>query len=242
MKKTRRRWSSRTWALAGVGVTAVATFALSSLALDEARMDRPASAGQVAALPETPATTDADGDPLRMSVLSDSHAYNTGSWWRQTVATGTFPGIYLGTTASQPGAASTSLVPLLDQATATGGAVVVQVGANDLLSGRTPAQAADGIADLWQGVRDRGAEPVAALVPPSDEVPAAVVALNTAIRDAATAEGIPLLDVYSAVADTDGSWADGLTGDRRHANAAESDLMAKAAREQLPAVIAALED
>ncbi|AJW79903.1 SGNH/GDSL hydrolase family protein [Clavibacter michiganensis subsp. insidiosus] len=225
-------------------MTAAATLALSSFALDEARTERPGNAGQVAAVPEASAAAvaDADDGPLLMSVLSDSHAYNTGSWWRQTVATGTFPGIYLGTTASQPGAASTSLVPLLDQATATGGAVVVQVGTNDLLSGRTPAQAVDGIAALWEGVRDRGAEPVAALVPPSDEVPEEVLALNEAIRDAATAEDVPLLDVYSTVADADGSWADGLTVDRRHANDAGSDLMAQAAREQLPAVIAALGD
>jgi lysophospholipase L1-like esterase len=220
-------------------VVGVAVLTLAGVALGQARQERPANAGTVAMAPDVEPTD--DSDPFLMSILSDSHAFNADSWWRQTIATGRFPGAYLGAFESQPGAATTSLEPKLDAATSKGGAVVVQAGTNDLLSKRTPEQAVEGLEALWQGVRDRGAVPVAALVPPSNEVPAGVVELNEQIRAAADEQGLQLIDVYSPVAQPSGQWANGLTTDARHANAAGSKLMAAAAREQLPAIIDALD-
>ncbi|CCE76401.1 esterase [Clavibacter nebraskensis] len=212
---------------------------LAGLALSESQLERPANAGSVAAVPTSDAV-EAESRFL-MSVLSDSHAYNAGSWWRQTIGTGTFPDAYLGEFESLPGAVTSSLTPMLDAVTAQGGAVVVQAGTNDLLSQRTPEQAVEGLSGLWQGIRDRGAVPVAALVPPSDEVPQLVVELNRLIRTAAAEQGLELIDVYTSVAQSDGTWADGNSDDARHANGVGSALMADAAREQLPRIIDALD-
>ena len=239
MGKKRRGRNDTTWKIVGITAVAGATFVLAGLALSESRSERAANAGSVPVQPTSDAV-EVDSRFL-MSVLSDSHAYNADSWWRQTIGTGTFPNAYLGEFESLPGAATSSLIPRLDAATAQGGAVVVQAGTNDLLSNRTPEQAVEGLSSLWQGIRDRGAAPVAALVPPSDEVPLLVVELNGLIRSAAAEQGLELIDVYSPVAQSDGTWADGVSDDARHANRAGSALMADAAREQLPRIIDALD-
>ena len=171
-----------------------------------------------------------------VSVLSDSHAFNADSWWRQTVVANKVPGLALGAFESQPGAASSSLVARLDAATAKKGLVIVQAGTNDLLSRQTPADAAAGVEALWKGVKDRGATPVAALVPPSDKVPAEVVELNNLLTAAATSQGLKIIDVYHAVAGPDGTWLAGDTIDGTHANKAGSDLMTAAAKKQLPSL------
>ncbi|WP_316289923.1 SGNH/GDSL hydrolase family protein [Clavibacter michiganensis] len=240
MGKKRRRRNNTAWKIIGITVAAGATFALAGLALSESQLERPTNAGSVAAVPSSDAV-EADSRFL-MSVLSDSHAYNAASWWRQTIGTGTFPDAYLGEFEALPAAATSSLTPRIDAVTAQGGAVVVQAGTNDLLSGRTPEQTADGLSDLWQGIRDRGAVPVAALVPPSDEVPQLVVELNGLIRSEAAEQGLELIDVYTSVAQSDGTWADGESDDSRHSNAAGAAVMASAAREQLPRIIDALDD
>ncbi|WP_165968663.1 SGNH/GDSL hydrolase family protein [Arthrobacter crusticola] len=168
-----------------------------------------------------------------IGILSDSHAYGKHSWWRQTVVAGTVPGLRLGAYESHPGAQTVALVDRLDAAAHQADLVVVQAGTNDIRKGRSPEQAAEGVRVLWDGITARGAAPVAALVPPSETQPALAVELNRLLRTAAEARGMPLLDVYTPVAATDGSWRAGLSNDGIHSNRKGSDLMAEAARGQL---------
>lgn len=173
-----------------------------------------------------------------VSVLSDSHAYNAGSWWRQTVVAGSVPDAELGAFQSQPGAESTSLVKRLDAAAAPGGLVLVQAGTNDIIAGKTPAEALTGIEALWDGIAERGSTPVAMLEPPSNKHGGKTVELNDLIRKAAAKRGLALVDVYTVVANPDGTWRHGLTTDGIHANAAGSAPMAAAAQDQIEAIAA----
>lgn len=184
------------------------------------------------------APNDTGSSLVVVSVLSDSHAYNAGSWWRQTIVAGAVPGAEMGAFQSQPGAESTSLVKRLDAAAADGGLVLVQAGTNDIIAGKTPAEALTGIEALWDGIKQRGATPVAMLEPPSDKHGGKTVALNDLIRQAAKARHMALIDVFTVVANSDGTWKDGLTKDGIHANAAGSAPMAAAAQTQLTALVA----
>ena len=71
-------------------------------------------------------------------------------------------------------------------------------------------------------------------MPRSDRFGAQVVELNAILQRDAAQQGLAVIDVYSPVADRDGTWADGLTTDGIHANKAGSDKMAAAAVQQLP--------
>jgi hypothetical protein len=214
-------------------------------ALNQPRGTRgPASAGS--APPEAPASaspgststaapaTAAPGPERVIGVLSDSHAYGEDSWWRQSVEEDTVPGLRPGPFEAHPGARTTDLVDMLDDAAAGADLVVVQAGTNDILSGRSPRDAAQGVGALWDGIAERGAEPVAALIPPSETRPALAVELNRLITAEAQARGLPVVDVYTPVAAADGSWLAGLSDDGVHSNKRGSDLMAAAARDQLP--------
>ena len=181
---------------------------------------------------------ESDTAPVMVSVLSDSHAYNAGSWWRQTVVSGNIPDAELGAFESQPGATSTTLIKRLDAAAAHGGLVLVQAGTNDLIAGRRPATALTGIEALWDGITERGATPVAMLVPPSNKHGQQTVELNDLIRKAAAKRGLALIDVYTVVANPDGTWRHGLTTDGIHANAEGSAPMAAAAQEQIKRIAA----
>lgn len=173
---------------------------------------------------------------VTVSILSDSHAFNADSWWRQTVVANKVPGLIVGAFESQPGAMSSSLAPRVEAAVSKQGKVIVQAGTNDLLSGAAPADAAKGVMALWQEIKDRGATPVAALVPPSNDFPEAVVELNAMLTEAAAAQQLAIIDVYAPVANPDGTWANGTTTDGVHSNKTGSDLMTAAALKQLPSL------
>ena len=111
--------------------------------------------------------------------------------------------------------------------------MIVQAGTNELLTARSPEETFTGITALWDGVAAAGAKPIAALVPPSDKTPSAVIELNELIRQEAKTRDIPILDVYRPVAAQDGSWADGHSGDGLHADREASDTMAAAALRQV---------
>lgn len=175
----------------------------------------------------------ADPDPATVSILSDSHAFNEGSWWRTTVYNRSVQGVVSGAFESQPGASAQTLTDRLDAATASGGYVIVQAGTNDLLSAVTPSDALARIEALWDGIGERGATAIASLVPPSDERPSQTVELNELISAAAGQRGMFLLDVYSPVANPDGTWQEGLSGDGIHANPDGAVIMADAARGQI---------
>ncbi len=177
-------------------------------------------------------------EPVVVSVLSDSHAYNEGSWWRQTVLAGTVPGAVTGAFESQPGANAEVLLDRMDGAAANGGLVLIQAGTNDLLSAITPADTVARVAVLWDGIAARGATPVAVLVPPSATRAAETAELNALLTEAATARGIAVIDVYTPVTNGDGTWIEGYSGDGIHALPDGAALMADAAREQLTALVA----
>jgi lysophospholipase L1-like esterase len=230
MGRKRRLSVGKNWQIAGLALLAVLALGVAGYSVL-----KPAASKPEAAFTPAPITAPTTPAPAKIvSVLSDSHANNADSWWRQTAAAGKVPGLALGAFESQPGAMSTSLAARLDAATAKKGLVIVQAGTNDLLALKTPAQAAAGVQALWQGIKDRGATPVAALVPPSDKAPDGVVQLNDLLARAAAAQGLKVIDVYHAVANPDGTWAAGTTADGTHANKAGSDRMATAASEQLP--------
>lgn len=171
------------------------------------------------------------------SILSDSHAFNADSWWRQTVMANKASGMTTGAFESQPGAGAAALAKRLDAAAAKKGLVIVQAGTNDLLSGASPADTAVGVEALWKGIRDRGATPVVALVPPSNDVPAEVRELNRILIEEAMTQRLDVIDVFTPVANKDGSWAVGYTTDGTHANKAGSDVMTAAVLRQLPSLI-----
>jgi lysophospholipase L1-like esterase len=173
------------------------------------------------------------------SILSDSHAFNADSWWRQTVMANKASGMTTGAFESQPGAGAgaAALAKRLDAAAAKKGLVIVQAGSNDLLSGTSPADTAAGVEALWKGIRDRGATPVVALVPPSNDVPAEVLELNRILIEEAMTQRLDVIDVFTPVANKDGSWAGGNTTDGTHANKAGSDVMTAAVLRQLPSLI-----
>jgi lysophospholipase L1-like esterase len=183
----------------------------------------------------TPASSTAAA--VVVSVLSDSHAFNAGSWFRKTVEAGTVPGVTLGTFASQPGAAATVLTAKLDEATASKGVVIVQAGTNDLLSAVGSVQTAANVEALIQGVKDRGAKPVLALIPPSAKRGPEVLDTNALLTTYAKANGVGILDLTTAVAAPTGQWKPGLSDDGTHANPAGSQIMADAAAQQIPALV-----
>lgn len=223
-----RRIDRRVWQYIGVGALAVLALGLGIAAVR--------SVAPTAAQPND-IPSDTSASLVVVSVLSDSHAYNAGSWWRQTIVAGSVPGAEMGAFQSQPGAESTSLVKRLDAAAADGGLVLVQAGTNDIIAGKTPAEALTGIEALWDGIKRRGATPVAMLEPPSDKHGGKTAALNDLIRKAAAERGMALIDVYTVVANPDGTWKAGLTKDGIHANTAGSAPMTAAAQAQLAALV-----
>ncbi|TFD45396.1 SGNH/GDSL hydrolase family protein [Cryobacterium frigoriphilum] len=185
----------------------------------------------------TPEPTPIVSAPVPVSVLGDSHASEIHSWWRLAVWDATTPGIARGAFASQPGASALALTERIDEATAHGGFVIVQAGTNNLLGDQAPSATVTELEDLWAAIRARGAQPIAALVPPSTPRPEAVIELNELIRQSAAFRAIPVLDLYSVVTAGDGSWAPTLTADGTHANQAGALLMGQAASEQLPGLV-----
>lgn len=182
-------------------------------------------------------TADPAAVPVVVSVLSDSHAFNAGSWFRNTVEAGKVPGVKMGVFVSQPGASAEVLAGKLDEASASKGVVIIQAGTNDLLSARGSENTVAGIEALVEGVKERGAKPVLALIPPSAERGYEVLDANALLTEYAKANKVGVLDLTSSVATETGEWKDGLSGDGVHANPAGSKLISDAAAQQIPVLI-----
>lgn len=176
-------------------------------------------------------------DAVKVSVLSDSHVASEGSWFRQTVEANRVPGARLGVFVAESGATATALESKLDQAVAAKGMVIIQAGTNDLGAGTSASATAENVKKLLQGIKDRGATPILALIPPSATKGPAVKEANRLLSEFAAGEDIGILDVTSDVAGPDGQWRAGLSDDGVHANAAGAKVMAAAAAEQLPSLI-----
>ncbi|HYH77377.1 MAG TPA: SGNH/GDSL hydrolase family protein [Arthrobacter sp.] len=195
----------------------------------------PAATEGYAANPKEPAATSKDA--VNVSVLSDSHVATEGSWFRQTVQANRVPGARAAAFVAESGATATALESRLDQAVAAQGMVIIQAGTNDLGAGMGSAATADSVRKLLQGVKDRGATPILALIPPSATKGPEVQETNRLLSEYAAREDIGILDLTSGVAGPEGRWRDGLSDDGVHANAAGAQVMAAAAMEQLPSLI-----
>lgn len=182
---------------------------------------------------EASPTATASAASVIVSVLSDSHAFNAGSWFRTTVEAGKVPGVKIGAFASQPGASAEVLAAKLDEASAPKGVVIIQAGTNDLLSAFGSEQTALNVEALVAGVKERGAKPVLALIPPSDTRGLEVLDTNALLTEYAKTNKVGILDLTTAVAGPKGQWNEGLSDDGVHANPAGSKLMADAAAEQV---------
>jgi hypothetical protein len=213
----------------GLAVLAVAAVALTGLALSATRPSDGGGAPSASAPATPPAVT--------VSILGDSHAVVEGSWWRQTVEAGTVDGAREGAFEAYEGLTAADLVEHLDAATADGGLVVVQAGTFDLAAGRTPGETATDVAALWQGVLDRGATPIAALLPPSGDRGVDTVDVNTRLREGAEDRGIGVLDLTTPVEGGEGDWKSGLTDDGILANPTAAARMAQAADDQLSRLV-----
>jgi lysophospholipase L1-like esterase len=185
----------------------------------------------------TPTASASTAAAVVMSVLSDSHALNAGSWFRKTVEAGAVPGVQLGVFASEPEASATVLAEKLDAATALKGVVIIQAGTYDVLSAVGAEQAAANVEALIAGAIERGAKPVLALIPPSAERGPEVVGANALLSDFARANSVGVLDLTTAVATPSGQWKSGLSDDGVYANAAGAQIMADAAALQIPALV-----
>lgn len=227
-----------------VALIAVAAIALAYMALSGVHIGGAASRpvpAQSTGTPEPVATpVQAAPQPVSVALLSDQDGNVAGSWWSQSVSAGAVAGVQAGAVASQAGSTVEILAGLLDTATApAGGFVVVQAGTPELADGQDPAEVLLSVQTLWAGVRERGLVPIAALVPPSDDEPAAVAQFNELLRAAAATQTVPVLDVYTSVAAADGSWAAGFSDDGVQVSAAGSTAMAQAVVAQLPALAVA---
>src|SRR3990170_2016203 len=165
-----------------------------------------------------------------ISTLSDSHLVHEQSWFLRTVEAGVLDGYTAGTLASQPGADAQTVRRLADQ---TDGSdwVVVQAGTNDLRADAEPGLVFADVKSLVRAVRRPNV--ILALVPPSNDRPAAVVQLNRQLTRWAERREVPLLDVYSPVATDDGRFRPGTTDDDVHVNDRGAQLQARAALRQL---------
>lgn len=186
------------------------------------------------AKPVLPVSSGAPAKPV--SLISDSHAHNASSWWRETIGAGAVPGAQMHNVQSFPGSDSESILRRVEPVKYAGGYVVLQAGTNDLRQGDDAAQTVAGVKTVVALIRENQGKPVLALVPPSDEQPAVAKAVNELLVQWADAEKIPVVDVYTPVADPDGSWKDGLSDDMIHANKAGAAKMAAAAQVRLTAI------
>jgi hypothetical protein len=161
------------------------------------------------------------------------------SWWTASVDAGLVPDVVSGPQVGELGITITEVAARLDAAGISQGQLMaVQVGMQDIADGSSAAGINSSLETLWQGVRDRGGQPIAVLLMPSDAFPGSVVAVNAQIRASALAQGVAVLDVGTSVMNEDGTWAPGFSDDGQEPNASASAVIAQAVLSQLPGLIA----
>lgn len=171
-----------------------------------------------------------------LSVLSDSHIFNSGSWFRLTVEKGMLKGVGVSTFASTPGGNAARVGAKIDDVLDADW-VIVQAGTNDLIVNTSPAETAQAVEQIVSDVRTEGPKVILAAIPPSNEVPGGVVQTNELLKSWAKSKGVPFLDVYSPVAARGGTFRDGMTSDDRHANAKGARATAEAVTPKLAKIL-----
>ncbi|WP_202565983.1 SGNH/GDSL hydrolase family protein [Agreia sp. COWG] len=253
-KPTRLRLNGRRFgraadyiALAIIAVAAIvlAAFALSGVSLRPGVNPDPTSRPAPTAfdLPtETPTATPTTSPAASVLLLGDQNSAGAESWWAQSIGAsklgGVQPSAQLGVAqVSESPVTVTELQQKIDATTSLTGYVIVQAGSTDIANGVSSAAIAAQVENLWKAVTIRGATPIVALVPPSDDEPETVVAVNDALKTAAATAGYGVLDLNASVASTNGTWATGFSDDGVVANAQGSRALADAVVSQLPALV-----
>lgn len=108
------------------------------------------------------------------------------------------------------------------------GRVIVLAGTNDVRQGRT-TDSLDTLTAIAATVRDAGAEPIFATLPPSDDYPDETTAFNDELTAWAEREDVELLDFWTPLADPDGTYAEGMSSDGTHPSRTGSALLADVA-------------
>lgn len=229
-------------ALIAVAAIALAALALSGVSLRSGTNPSPTSrpASTTFDLPsETPTPTPEGEQLMGASLLSDQNVSTEASWWTLSVAAGLVLNLVDVNEIPSPEAGvglltTDELQDRLDAVPVLSGYTVVQSGTGDIEDGADPVSVSAGVQLLWQSVAGKGATPIVALVPPSDEYGDEVIELNGLLRAAATAAGYGVLDLYTPLAAPDGSYAPNYSTDGVSPNAAASQLLADTAKAQLP--------
>lgn len=253
-KPTRRRPNSgrlgRTADYVALGVIAVAALVLAALALSGVSLrpginpdptSRPAPTSFGLATP-TPTVAPTTAEPAAVSLLGDQNALASDSWWSRSVAASSVSGVaaasVLGsTTIAESPLTVAELQQTVDTTTTLTGYVIVQAGSTDIAEGALPTTVASSVENLWKAVAIRGATPIVALVPPSDDQAENVVALNDLLQAAAVAADYTVLDLNTPIAASNGTWATGLSSDGVIANSQGSQILAEAVAAQLPTLV-----
>jgi lysophospholipase L1-like esterase len=160
------------------------------------------------------------------------------AWWGRSIDAGLVQGASSGPRIGEAGDDIATMTTQLDLVTLSQGQpVVIQVGSRDIINGASAAEIDASMKALWQGVKDRGGQPIAVLVPPSNVFPGSVVAVNAQIRTSAQAEGVAVLDATTSIAAADGTWAAGFSDDGQQPNALGMTSMVEAVVSQLPELV-----
>jgi hypothetical protein len=234
-----------------LGVIGVASIALAALALSGVSL-RPGPIPSAASHPvstnlespvESATPTPTPEPPVSLSLLSDQSSDGESTWWDLSVTAGLVPGVVEGAdllaSADEDSAPTPSdLGARIAAAPTLAGYVLVQFGAEALDEGAIPSDVASDVETLWQAVVAKGAIPVAILVSPSNENGPEVIELNGLLQNAAVTAGYPVLDLYSSVAASDGSWASTFSDDGLRPNVVGSETLAQVAIAQLPQMTA----
>ena len=231
-------------ALIAIAAIGLAAFALSGVTLRPGEtIPRPSAALPTATPPFTQTPTPTATPLATVSLLGDRTSAAPDSWWKKLAASQIAGVAVAGAVVSAPadGTSNTTVAELqskIDAITAAlSGYVIVQAGSADVAEGTASRTVAASVQNLWKAVSIRGATPVVALLPPSDENAESVTAVNELLTAAASAEGYPVLDLHTAVAAANGTWAAGYSDDGVAANDQGSQVLSQAVSTQLSELV-----
>jgi lysophospholipase L1-like esterase len=222
-------------------LVAIAAVGLACLALSGVHIGSPLATAPVPDSPPSSAkeTSVTPTSTPRPAVISVGFVGETSSeWWGASLEAGLVDGASAGPKVGQNGDDIAAITGRLDQVVfSRGQPVVIQVGSQDIIRGASASEIDASMKALWQNIRDRGGQPIASLIPPSNVFPGSVTTVNAQIRASAQAEGVAVLDVTSSVGAADGTWSAGFSDDGQQPNASGTTAMVQEAVSQLPDLI-----
>lgn len=173
--------------------------------------------------------------PQRVALLTDSPPADD-SWFERSVGSSRLRDYAAGVVPDSPGPDTAALLPLVDE---LGKAdwVIVQAGASDLLAGRTAEETTAGVTELLEVVREAGYQVAWATVPPLGAEGADVLSVNEQLTAWAEDNGVPVLGLFDAVGDVDGTHQDGMSDEGLEPTQAAVSAQARLARKQLPTLL-----